>query len=123
MEIIGDRHIEKQRLFLKDHRNAVAVGLRGVAQHDRRSIDGDRPRIRPHSSGENSHERGLAGAVFTDQPDDLMRADRDRGVAQRLDRTKTLADVFNLQHELTYLMVKEPLRRIDSATAAMIISP
>ena len=74
MEIVRDRHIEEQRLLLKDHRDAVAVGLRGVAQHDRRSIDGNRTRIRPHSAGENSHESGLASAVLADQPYDLMRA-------------------------------------------------
>ena len=123
MEIVRDRHIEKQGLLLKDHRYAVATGLRRVAQHDRRSIDGDRTRIRPHSAGEDLHERGLAGAVLADQPNDLVRADGDRRVAERLDRTEALADVFDLQHERAYLMVKEPLRRIDSATAAMIISP
>ena len=123
MEIVRDRHIEQQRLLLKHHRDAIAIGLRRVAQRDRRSVDGNHTRIGLHAAGEDAHQRGLAGAVLADEPHDLMRANENRSVAQRLDRTEALADAFDLQHGLAYLMTKEPLRRIESATAAMIISP
>ena len=50
-------------------------------------------------------QRALAGAVRTDQADDLARLDGERHVAHGPERVELTADAFDPQHQLVFLFV------------------
>ena len=69
--------------------------------HDVEVVDQYAAGVRVQKPGQYLHERGLAGAVGPQQPDDLAWPDMERYLLQRLDRTVSLAQAKYLNQERT----------------------
>src|SRR5262249_42304820 len=66
-------------------------------------VEDDPPRIRLELAGQLSDQRGLAGAVGTDEGMGFALADAERHVVGGEERTKRLAQVLDLQQEFAHL--------------------
>ena len=89
-EVAPERLLLGERLVLVDglDRQVVRHAHRIVGEVDLLVADEDAPRGRREHAGHHLDQGGLAGAVVADQADDLVPADGEIDVAQRLDRAE-----------------------------------
>ena len=93
-----DKEIAPQRLLLGERLVLVDRLDRQIVRHPHRIFalrnlavaDVNLARRRRQHAGHNLDQRRFAGAVVADQPDDLVAADGDVDVAQRVNRAKIL---------------------------------
>ena len=71
--------------------------LVGVVNVNRLPLQADGAAVHGIDAGENLHERGLAGAVFADQPQYFAAPDLQAHIAERLDTGKRLGDMLHPQ--------------------------
>ena len=91
-EVAPERLLLGERLVLVDglDRQVVRHAHRIVGEVDLPVADEDAPGGRLQHAGHHLDQRRLAGAVVADQPDDLVAADGEVDVAQRLDGAEIL---------------------------------
>ena len=104
VEVLDRAEGRDQAEVLMDEVEALAQ-VRAVAESDLR------PRVRLVHAGEDLHERRLAGAVVTDDGDDLAGRDAQRDVVQRPHAGERLADARRLEQGATRLRGSPPMAR------------
>ena len=101
-DLAADEEVAPQRLFLGE-RLVLVDGLdREVVRHAHRIVarmnlvvaDEDLARGRRKHAGHHLDQRRFAGAVVADQADDLVAADRDVDVAQRMHGAEIFLHAF-----------------------------
>ena len=75
------RKIREQADVLKCARNAARGDFVGLQAGERRAVEREHAGVCAVNAGQHVEERRLAGAVGTDQPDDLAAAYRNRDIA------------------------------------------
>ena len=81
-DVFRDAEIAEGHQFLMDHRDAPAERVVRTAQAQRFAAEQDLPGIRRVQSGEDFHQRGLAGTVFAHDDVDLAGLDVELRVHQ-----------------------------------------
>ncbi len=81
-----------QRGVLVDGLDAQRDGVVGVPDGHRLAVPVDLARRQRHGTGDDLDERGLAGAVVTEQTDDLVVVDGQVDRVERLDAAVELGD-------------------------------
>ena len=76
--------------FLVHHRDALAQRIRGAAELHRLALKEDLPLRRLIHTSHDLCQRGLTGAVFSEERMDLARHEREADIAQRRDTMKLL---------------------------------
>ena len=73
----------------------------------------DLARVEPHAAGDRSNQRGLAGAVRTEQREKLALAKLERGAVERLDGAEGFPGVGDGQHVHVCTLRSAPWRFLD----------
>ena len=120
-DVLGDAHVEQQRLLLEHHADAVRRRVLAARQPQRLAVQRQRAGARPHRARQDPHQRRLAGAVLADQPEHLALPHIERDVVQHLQRAIGFRHMARCQQ--AHFTIRNILRSSVSATAAMIISP
>ena len=102
-DLAADEEVAPERLFLAERlvlvhrldRHRVRGTDRERCGVDLLVADEDAARRGWHDAGERLDERRFAGAVVADQADDLVPADREVDVAERMDRAEILLDTLH----------------------------
>ena len=99
-DVLGDRHVRKERRMLMDDRDPELLRdrrgelvNRGAFEHDRAAIGRRRARC-------DVHQRRLAGAVFSEEGMHLAREHVERDVGERRDRVVVLGDAEHRQRRV-----------------------
>ena len=82
---------------LVDHPDPGLDRLARIREGPRRSVDEDLARVRPVQAGQDVHQGPLAGAVLTEQAEDLAAVGRDRDRVVGQHAGKLLRDVLELE--------------------------
>ena len=104
-DVLGDRHGLDQAEVLGDHADARGDGVAGGADGDRRAVDLDGAGVCGGEPVEDAHQRGLAGAVLSEQGVDLTLG---QGQVHRVDGdevAETLGDATQLGGQVTLAAV------------------
>src|SRR5262249_56783675 len=111
------RDLERSR-----HPEPGAAGGRQLG--DVAPVEDDPPSIRLELAGQLSDQRGLAGAVGTDERMGLALADAERHVVGGEERTERLAQMLDLEQEFAHLAAPglESAARSSAAGEATVSS-
>jgi hypothetical protein len=82
-DVRGDVEVAGEHELLVDERDAVALGLAHVREHDRSAVDGNLSLVRQVSAAEDLHEGALARAVLAHERQDFARVERERNARKR----------------------------------------
>ncbi len=103
-ETLGDGQVLRhgQRMHrLRNLERAPDAAARALICRGPRDVgvfEMQRSAVRPHRSGNHVEQRGLAGAVRTDQPDDFAGGNGQRNTVERVQAAEANADVAKLKH-------------------------
>ena len=89
----------KQREMLEHHANAELAGSLGAGDDHRGAVPAQFARIGLHDAVDHLDQRGLAGAVFTQQGMDFAGLDRERDIVVGQHPGKTLGDASQFEAE------------------------
>ena len=93
--------LSKQRLLLEHHADALLGRLERMGEMEGHAVAQDVARGVLIGTGEDAHQRRLAGAVLADEADHFAAADGDADVDERLHVAEGLAEVDCLKHGVT----------------------
>ena len=108
-DVLANRHVREQHGLLRHHIDAVREGGLRVRDVDLVAIDDDLAGIRRVDAHDDLHERGLAGAVATNQGQNLSVVDLKADALEDRVRTERLIDVVNAQELVAPLDVLDDL--------------
>ncbi len=90
-QVLVHAQVLDERLFLHHDRHAERGELAGVTERSRVAVDRHLTSVGADRAADDADQGRLAGAVLTDQPDDLADVDAEGDVVQRLHRSPVLA--------------------------------
>src|SRR5579883_3453962 len=126
-DVVERRHATEQRHILKGAGDALRGRLIGPHAPPRRALEGDGALLRMIESVDDVEHRGLAGAVRADDGEDLVLADLDADIGERLDTTEGEADAVGPEDRLADPFCGahrvQPALRSGAAGVAMAASP
>ena len=96
VDVLGDRQVREQARLLVHHGDAQGTRLRRPVEHDGRTIEAQRARVRLMDAGEDLDQGALAGTVLTDERPDLAGHQHQRDVVERLGGREPLGDTHQL---------------------------
>src|SRR5690606_13161410 len=96
-DVVEERRVEQQVRVLERARDAAAAVVEGARPGEVHAAEPDGARRGPLEAGDQVERRGLAGAVGTDEPEDLAGSDREAEVADGLQAPEALAEALDLQ--------------------------
>ena len=97
-EILHDGHLQENAPTLGNVGHAAQGKLVAVGVGDVIAEEGDAPVFRMHHAGDGLERRGFAGAVCTDESDDLALVHVEGSALQGVDVAVIDVDVFNIEH-------------------------
>ena len=97
-DVFRHADVRQQRLFLKYHSNPGVIRLRDAPQRDFTTAKHDSPTVERVEPGQHLEQRRLAGAILANKAHDLVRANFDRYLVQRLNLGKPLAQFLDAQY-------------------------
>jgi len=97
-QVFLDRQRREQAAVLRHMRNALLDHLMRRQARDGAALERHDPFARGDQAGDDPHQRGLAGAVRTDDADGLAAGDLQRHAEQRLERSVSSRDGGKRQH-------------------------
>ncbi len=112
VHVLRDREVGHHVQLLVDDRDPQLLGLQRAGQLDRLALEEDLSLVAGVDAGEDLHQRGLAGAVLTDEDEDLARSNLEVHILQRLHAGKPLADSLDLEDRIAHTHLLP--RRSDS---------
>ncbi|MNQ62278.1 hypothetical protein D3C85_766180 [compost metagenome] len=98
-DVVAHREVRCQAQLLVNDRDAAFACVRGRRQDHRHAVEHDVARRGRDHAREDLHQRGLAGAVFTEQRRDLSAVDVEVHALERLHAAVRLGDVPRRQHD------------------------
>ena len=122
-DVFRNGDVQQQRLFLEHHANARARRVQGAAELEAFAVASKLARRGLLDPREDTHKRRLAGAVLPDEPDDLVGADVDADVLERVGDAEGFRKADGLKPRARHFTM--PMRRRSSpmAIATIIINP
>ena len=100
-DVLGDRHVRKQRIGLEHH--AEAASPRGLAG-DVAAVEDDTARVRRHEARDDVECRRLAASRRAEQRKHLALVDREIDPGERVHRAVALANRFEDNDGLQFLI-------------------
>ena len=97
LDVVDDRHRGEQGRRLKGAPDAERGDVRRRGAVERPAVEPDVAAVRPVEPAQAIEQRGLAGAVRTDQADDAARGDGEAHVLERDDAAEAHGDVGDFQ--------------------------
>ena len=98
LEMLLHRHLRPDLALLGAVRDAESDNHIGIGAVDRLVPECDRPRTRRKDAGDRAQHRRLAGAVGTDQRNELALVDRERHAIQDACRSAMQRNVIEREH-------------------------
>ncbi|MCY1305169.1 hypothetical protein D9M70_549590 [compost metagenome] len=117
------RRVRAERDLLVYEADPERLGDRRRAYFDRCSVNEDLALVRLQHTGNDVHQRGLAGAVFAAERVDFSPLQLEIHLGQRLHRTEMLGDAPDLQNRLCCHAVLHPYHWLPGADRAAIFRP
>jgi hypothetical protein len=96
-DIVERGHLAEQPEVLERARDAAADPRARREMIQNRAVEADGPLVRPQETGDHVEDRGLAGAVGSDQAADLAAFDRERALVERPQAAETLGNSADLE--------------------------
>ena len=93
-DVLGDAQVGEERRLLEDDRDSGLLRLLGVVEDRLLAVDQELARVGAVHTGEDLHERGLAGAVLPDEAVHLAAEQLDVPVLERVNRAEALLRVL-----------------------------
>ena len=100
VDVFGHGQILHQVDFLMDDADAQMLRFQSISDVDFPAVQRDSSSVADIDAGEDLHQRGLAGTVFTHQRVHLARAEIKPAVVQRVDAGEIFLDSPHFQHRL-----------------------
>ena len=108
VDILRDRQILHQVQLLMDDTDSLGLRVARAVDLDGRAEQLDRALILCIDAGEDLHERGLSGSVFSDQRHDLARADLKLRVVECVNAREILLDPIHSENRFSHLSATFP---------------
>ena len=86
--VLGDGQIRGEHDLLMDQDDSAPLGVDRPLENQRRAVEFERAASRALVAAEDFHQRGLAGAVFSDDRMDFARPEREVDVRKDFHRTE-----------------------------------
>ena len=98
--VLSDGQIRGEHNLLMDQDDPAPLGVDRPLENQRRAIEFEGAASRAEVAAEDFHQRGLSGAVFSDDRVDLARPEREIDVGKDLDRTERAGQSHDLEQNL-----------------------
>src|SRR5262249_20682325 len=116
LEVLLHRHAVKGPRDLEAARDAELRALMSGPRADVRALEEDLAALVPESAGDAADERGLPGAVRSDQAETLALIDVERHPAQGLETAEPLDDALDAKERLGHHASDRRTRRLTRPT-------